>query len=453
MGIIRDILDTIRDIGSIGNVNEVFKKRRYSSLSKRSLEGTLQFPVLVSKSMDIDTLQMISKALERQFASFVQVSLSMSPTLNLSSDKDAIGYLRRFHQNINVKSDLKDVFNEARNLMESFEGFSDETKTKFMFAAVCEGATMKIIAANKEQIQGILEHVRQDILNNKFIPRQTTYRFANPNLNYYHNNIVVENDNTTNRVALDINVRSEGGGRGGSRTRTLKDMDVNFVPNNILKDNDVKKSNELVPTTLHIRTALIHDTEGHQGFLDFIIGVKATMHPIASDEMVTNVVNACRNNNKFFNFIRWTSGEISFFKDFLFNIKEIKDDVINRSAGASPWWITLKRRRALAKLKDALWMPNQILPNASIVISMEEVEYIKTEYGFDLLNPAFIDKIMNQYFLLAFVIVDNSAQIAHFMFDGQTSFQSVTFSALERENTNKADLRETLKLINRSNMV
>jgi hypothetical protein len=230
----------------------------------------------------------------------------------------------------------------------------------------------------------------------------------------------------------------------------LKDLDVKMA-DNVLKDNDVKKSNELVPTTLHIRVKTVNNKGEDVGFLDFIIGVKATMHPIKSDEMVVNMIAACKNNNKFFDFIRWTTGEISFFKDFLFNIKELKDDVMNRSAGASSWWLTLKRRKALAKIKSNLVIPQQILPNATIVMSMEEVEFIKSEYGYDLMNTTFVDKIMQTYFLLGFVVVDNSTQIAHFMFDGQQNYQSVTFSGLERENSgDERKFKEMLKVINRN---
>jgi hypothetical protein len=177
------------------------------------------------------------------------------------------------------------------------------------------------------------------------------------------------------------------------------------------------------------------------------------MHPVTSEEMVTNVVGACKNNSKIFNFIRWTTGEISFFKDFLLNMQEIKDDVFNRSSGSSAWWITLKRRRALAKIKNLTFTPGHLLPNATLVMSIDETEFIKSEYGFDLMDTSFADKVMKQYFLLSLVIVDNSSMIAHFLFDGQTSYQTYTFGALEKENTGKTDIKEVMKIINRTNMV
>jgi hypothetical protein len=490
MGILRDMLETVRDLKTVGSVENFFKSKKYSSISKRSLEGTLQFPVIVSRSMDIDTLQMISKSLERQFASFVQISLTMDPSLDISKEKDAAGYLRKFHQNSGVKTDLKDVMGSG--LFEHFNVLSNEDETAFLISAVCEGTTANITASNKEQLSDLSQHVRTDLLNERFAPKKDLYNFPDRDLSDYHNgtSVVTEaptpqailrarkvldnqglNDIDAYRYASDVDKSA----REREATDYKKSRDLiqdktrseetrsghkpngpaggNYVPQNILRDNEARKANELIPTTLQIRTSLFDADKNQQGFFDFIIGVKTTMHPVTSDEMVTNVVGACKNNSKVFNFIRWTTGEISFFKDFLFNLQEIKDDVFNRSSGSSAWWITLKRRRALANMKNLAFMPGQLLPNATLVLSIDEVEYIKSEFGFDLMNVSFADKVMKQYFLLSLVVVDNSSQIAHFLFDGQTSYQAYTFGALEKENTNKADIKEVMKIINRTNMV
>ncbi|MNW69495.1 hypothetical protein D3C74_485190 [compost metagenome] len=69
------------------------------------------------------------------------------------------------------------------------------------------------------------------------------------------------------------------------------------------------------------------------------------------------------------------------------------------------------------------------------------------------MNPAIVSKVMDTYFLLSFVIVDNSAQIAHFMFDGLMDYQSISFGGLEKENSSKSDLRDVMKIIDRSKMI
>jgi hypothetical protein len=441
MGVLSELIDAIKAIDVKKSVKDYVKKNQFSSISRQAAEGTLQFPVLVSRSMDIDTLQIISRSLERQFSSFIQTVLTMNPDLNVNKDKNAAGYLKKFHQNTGsgVKHSASNfLMNNSDAVgyilgkigLESF--INDDESVTLLLTCLSEGSTSGTINTNKQQLRNYKDYIREDKLNDKFRPQNKLYMFANENLSKKYNSLTEAKTTETKADKNDI-------------YRDLKYK----IGEKVLVDNDVKKSNELIPTTLHVKVLRTNDDGENLGQQDFIVGVKSIMHPINSEEMVTNMVSACHNNNKFFDFIRWTSGEISFFKDFLFNVKDIKNDVLNRSTGASPWWLTLKRRRDKAKISNVLPIMNKYLPNASIIISMQEVEFIKSQFGFDLMNPIFVDKIMNTFFLLGFVVVDTSTQIAHFLFDGQTAFQSVTFNGLQRENSASTDTKEILKLINR----
>lgn len=422
MGFLKEIFEVIKDVKDLKKEDLFtnFKKEKYSSISKKSMEGILQFPVLVSKSLDIDTVQKVTKALERNYASFVQVTLTMNPFLNIEKD-NIEDYLKSFHQNSTELDSFKSLLNISN------EGYvlqtNDGEHKVLLTGIVCEGTTNKISLMNKEMLQTIYESLRTDILNDKFIPRKL-HMLKNDNLNSYYNKIVTESD---------------------------KEKTINMnLPNEILKNNDAKKANELVPTTMHVRLVLQNSNHEVQGSLDFIIGIKATMHPIPSNEMVTNLLNAIRNKGTVFNFVRWTTGEISFFKDFLFNINEMKEDIVNRSENKmSSWWITLKRRKSLSKIRNFLGGKGRLLPNATIVISMEEAEYIRSRFGYDLMDESLVRKIMDTYFLLGFVVVDNSSQIVHFLFDGISNYQSVTFSGLETGTRKDNELKEILKLVQR----
>jgi hypothetical protein len=441
MGTLRDIIDVSKDLFKKGEPKALFNKKAQSrSLSKKASEGTVQFPVIMSSSMDIETAQNISKALERNYATFVQIVFSMDPTLSIEDGKSASDYIMKFHQNMDSK--FNDVFDivKSTNDTELFR-----TENFVILSGVYEGSTTKIVANNKEQLIDLMDHVRHDILDHKYVPKlETMYSFKNPELNHKYNSMRFE------PVSEAVNTKRSGDIKRPSDI-IRSDSKVSDYAKGMLTDNDVKKSNELIATTLHIRIKLLTKDGMGGSTIDFIIGVKAIMHVVRSDDMVENMVSVCKNDNAVFNFLRWTTGEISFFKDFLFNISGAKADVHRASHGSSPWWLALKRRRSLAKVTDAnVFSKKRILPNATIVISEEEVEMIKSEFGYDLHNPIFVDRVMNSYFLLGFVIVDSSAQIAHFKFDGQDDFQSVTFSALEKANTSdERKFKEMLKVINR----
>ena len=429
MGVLKDILDTIKDIDFKTLSKSYLKNKKYSSISKMASEGILQFPVLVTDSLDIETLQMITKALERNYTTFVQVVLSMNPIMNLKNEKNIGDYLRKFHQNSDIKTDVNDLHNISVDLEESFNCLLSDDNKNVMITFIHEGIDRNLILKNKELLRSVYDDIVTECLNNKFIPRSNyTYNFINEaSTRKYNKNNSIKSYKTNNPVS-------------NSKEVGLPKM---------LLDNDVKKSNELIPTTLNVKLKIVNKDESDLGFINYIIGVKAVMHPIKSNDMIENLIRGSKNNNKFFDFIRWTTGEISFLKDLILNLNEIKGDVNLRSKGSSQWWLTLKRRKALSKMKNLI-TSKQILPNTTIVVSADEIEKIKSENGFDLMNESVVNKLMKTYFLLGFVVVDNSSQLAHFLFDGQQSFQTITFKSLERENINKsAEFKEMLKLVNR----
>lgn len=516
--------------------------KQYSSISKRASEGTLQFPVLVSSALDIETAQNICKALERNYSTFAQIAFSHTPIDTWNKKWTSTDYLRKFHQNTGIKTDKHDVMSALNNLIDSYTEI--DNGNIITYGAVYETSTGRITASNKEQLFDVLEHVRHDILNNKYIPKaEVIYNFNDKDLNAKYNRIVTEagNDQHNKRMRAETKrhnrttehqqkkqneevarhnreVEAETRRHNEAEEQHKRDqfahqqavdneklsidhadlvyriqndkfnqdfkekefgyrqkrdeIDDKFrkkqfeytkkrdklqsrsieLNKDMLQDNDVKKSNELVATILHVRVRLVNKKDEDMGIVDFNVGIKCIMHPIKSNDMVNNLVNGCRNNDKIFRFLRWTTGEVSFLKDLVFNLREIQTDVANYKMGSSRWWLSLKRRKSLSKLKDSFLLGiGGLLPNATIVTTAEEVEYIKTQYGFDLFNPIFFNKIIDEYFLLGFVIVDNSAEIAHFLFEDQTDFQTLTFSALEKASANdERKFKEMLKIVNRA---
>lgn len=524
MGAINDFMVTVKDLMNSGDdaVDDAIKRKKFSSISSRALDGTLQFPTIVSRSLDIDTLQMVTKALERQFSSFTQVALSMSPFLDLERDKDPAGYIRRFHQNMR-KSSVKDEFFDVLSYVEeSYDVYASGDMA--MFATTGEGLTNGVVRSNREGLVDVMEGLCLDSINDLYVPPAIHHAFTDLRLAAKHRPTPVleagagrtdpretpltpdqqwhtdgggdgwgagefipsnqrgnggsnggggkngggkkgggkngggkkgDSKPHVHKVKVDvtggtnINVRG-GGGDGGGGTNHNNQYVEHKLPTKVLQDNDVKKSNELIPTTMHVRTTLLNYNNENQGTLDFIAGVKATMHPVTSEDMVENMYNALQRHGAFFKFIRWTTGEIAFAKDYLMNLTEIKEDASRTSNKESRWWTALKRRKKLAKFRNVLFLPGNLLPNASVVMSIEEAEYVRREYGFDLLDPRIAYKVMNEYFLISITVVDPGAQMAHFLFDGNEDYQTVTFTGLERADTHgDGNFKDILKLVQR----
>ena len=474
MGKLSELIGVLKDArDAASEVSAAINDTRSTSIAKLSSTATLQFPVIISKSINIDTASNMVKALERQYATFVQIVISLQPTLDLEKDKNIAGYIKKFHQNGITPMDLMESCTNV---------YSNEAYGLYLMMSINNGSNGIVVKSNKDQLFNIEEQLNPAKLNDLYKPKQITLAVAESSLDYYckKNNIVTEanvhhrdidaiNDGEQN---ADIKLRktmakhqlNQDGRTNKFREDQFihqKQMDAAKLQNDIAKaeaeyrskaivklsDNDVKKANELVPTTLSVA---LHQVKGDNfgGVVNFVLGVKGLMHPVNSSDMINNLLDGYKDGNKFFNFLRWTSGEISFIKDFLFNVDGIKEDVIRKhEKGGSHWWTTLKRRKTAAKLKNALGK-NKILPNATIVCSMEEIMEIKDVYGVDLMEPKNVLRLMERYYLLGFAVVDESQELAYFIFDGERSYQTLSFKGLERENNNKNDFKDIYKMIN-----
>ena len=523
MGSLKELGDFLRD--SKGVVKDLACKvndMKGLSIAKQSSASTLQFPVITTKSINIDVASTVVKALERQYAIFVQMTIQLNPVINWDKE-DIPAFISRLHQNNPTPID---VIESCINV------YSDESLGLRMIMSLNEGCNAQVLRSNKEQLLVIEDYLNQTKLNDLYKPNQITLEQANASLDYFmlteaKKRPKKDNDKKTYKgmdgfaQAYDdlqkgknpepkndgakVDPKQGAGGvkedhktqqpnekgataKGGKTTAgnngkaedkisgnangtnkqperddyfvrkremekakfkaEIDKANAEFRARAIVKlaDNDVKKCNELVPTTLSVTLQQIKgDNIG--GNVTFVLGIKGLLHPVTSEEMVSNLLDGYKDGNKFFNFLRWTSGEITFLKDLLFNVDGIKDDVIKKHNKGSHWWTTLKRNKTLARVKN-LYGKNRILPNATIVCSMEEVMEIKDTYNVDLMNPKHMRRIMDRYFLLGFVIVDESQELCYFIFDGQNEYAALSFAGLEKENNSKNDFKDIYKMIN-----
>ena len=506
MGNLRNIYDFLKDAkGVIQGIKVASDDMRGQSLARQSSAATMQFPVIISRSINVETASNVVKALERQYATFVQMVISLNPVIDWDKE-DIPTFIHKMHQN--TVSPL-DIIESCVNV------YSNEEYDMRMFMSINEGCNGAVLRSNKEQLFCIEDHLNQNKLNDLYKPQAITMSVAESSLDYFcrQNDIVTEASNKKkgykkynpqqhasnnvnpihNRVDphtgaitnpeniqelkynLDLQKSFDEKDNNDKEYQLNQDKfnetkDQNKKKNEMerkkfefeiqkaeaenraraivrLADNDVKKCNELVPTTLSVSLQQ-KSKDNFGGVVNFILGVKGIMHPVNSDDMVSNLLDGHKAGNKFFNFLRWTSGEISFVKDLLFNVNGIKEDVIKKhSKGGSHWWTTLKRNRTIARVKNG-HSKQKILPNATIVCSMEEVLEMQDAYKVNLLEVRNVLKLMDRYFLLGFAIVDESQELVHFIFDGERDFQVLSFNGLERENNNKNDFKDIYKMIN-----
>lgn len=481
MGEFKDLLDVLSDMKDEA-ISFVTGDPR--SISAAALEGTANFPVIIPDSLSIDDGMMISKALEKKFSAFLLTVLTMNPYMSTSGDPSATKYMKKFHQNMNTSRQLGSFVESADNLYDAEYQTDWVTEALGIAYKVYEGVSYKGLNSKNAKFNYTIEEVTESgILNNKsrvtpitesgksgkggtylgkdakgttvYAPNAKNAVSFDPTISFDPNidvkaprvNVPVKVNpkiNASPKVNVPVNVKNvykmpRGGGR------RVAPMD------HIVKNQELKKANDLVPTLLHIR---VFPTDKESGDalepIDFIIGVKATLHMVTSEDMVINIARGIRNDNWFFNFIRWTTGETKFFRDFLFAVDQMKLDAI-QSNSKNGWFAALKRRKTMSKLKRRFTEEN-ILPNATIVVTTDELNILRDQYGYDFnKNRRFVSNLMSVYFLLSFVEVDPVLQRVTFHFDGMKDADTYTYSSLNRENNvDDKQFKNMMKMLGRS---
>lgn len=217
-----------------------------------------------------------------------------------------------------------------------------------------------------------------------------------------------------------------------------------------LLDGDVKKANELVPTLMYINWVSVSTSDQNTKSAvnsTAVIGIKAKLYAIDSQDIMNRLKLKYNDKNIMLNLIKAGTREISFFRDFVFALDNAKLDAISQSrrGSSSKIWKLLERRAIKSKLRRSFFMTNDAAAISTLVISQEEVEYLKKTEYIDVENPKIINGIMDAYNLMGFVIVDESLEIAKFLFDtGDDLYEILTFNNLEREARDNS----TKKIIN-----
>lgn len=220
----------------------------------------------------------------------------------------------------------------------------------------------------------------------------------------------------------------------------------------VFTNMDMKKANEAIPTFAKATIGFIVDETEQVVSRDVLVGVKVWIHRATSMDLISDIYNSIINKRKFLQFVKWISGESVSLADLMFGIKELKLDANSTSKpGIGRWLPAFRRRKRLSKMAIPFLMKNYT-PNGTVVITMNEVNFIKSEYGVDIMRPDHVKMLMEQSFLLGFVVLDQSNEIVHVCYDGSDTFQQYTYAALERSDGQQSDraIRELYRSLSRN---
>lgn len=442
MSLIEDVFSLARKGKNLTKDIEDLKSLNTQSIARRAKGTTCQFPCLVSDSIPLSMASVVTKNMDRVYASFVQTVIASNPLIDITVDRSPLDYMKRLHQNIKLESAIDEnaLFKNEREV-ESLRSFMESECPNLSVSDDLYESVMNRVYNGEYKLfldpTGTFGVAFSEAVLNSEAALENA-RMLEDHLSYFDlrpfpvseaSNRVSREDvlkgivDNANKSAEEMNKVS----KQDSAIRLTKELNA---PRMV--DRDAKRVNELQPYGLSVRLMAVNDKKEFVQYIDFIVGIKAILHVTKSKEIVSNVGNVLKNRNFTFNFIRWTTGEISFVKDLVLHLDDLKMDASYKSKGLSPFLPTLKRLKE-KKIDVSLSGVKKLVPNATIVLSSFDVDDIKSEYGFDVRDVYFAKKVIKELFLLSFIIVDEGSETIDILYEGADSFETYTLETLERE--------------------
>lgn len=453
--------------GKIDADEIILNRAARTSIAKMASEAIFQFPVLVSNTIPLETYTMICKALERQYCSFIKVATGLQQ-IEDDPKMNATDWLRKMHQNDNSILDAFSTDFSRDYLQESLTEFKGDLSSLIVEENPVNKMGLRTESVNGSSLKSkftMLDEAKgngksQNVTSAKYLtPKndiEKEYFFKGPKEELQANINLLNAKNKAQMVSDNRKVINQ------RNTELFKMQYKNAVGANqrlnnsvVLIDNDIKKANELVPTLLDVTIKFAHpEGNGLAAEQTFTIGVKTIGHIISSESMVNNVYDSIRKKRVLFDFIRFTTGEIKFFKDFLAHIDDMKKYALGTRNKNDKYFQMLRNRTTQSRVFGTLIRNKKLLPNATLVLSQDEVDFINDAYGINLLTDSrSLDTLMKELSLLGVVVVNNAAEYAQFTFSGITmtsKWETYSFNALERENRNKDnDMKSLISLLTR----
>ena len=419
MGLIDEITSLIRKgPETLGKLDSI--KLNTKSVARGAKDATFQFPCLIVDSAPIDMANTIARTLDQVYASFTQTWLSMNSMFDITIDPTPLSYLKRLHQNIKLEG-VDDLLIESEDMDRYMEKIYDgtcrlymnESKTFGIIFNVADKGTKAMMESHKSLLNEYLSDFNLQ-------PIEPIFTEA-------------DSDATT---ALDLaNAMIDGQiqkAQSDKLDRQMKSTEKHTAPK--ITDRDIKKANDLMPYGIEVKLIAINDKKEFVQYMNVVVGVKAILHSVQSEDMIENIARALQNRSLMFKFLKWTTGEISLFKDIILNVNDMKADAINKRNGKSPFFTTLKRlKNKKIGLRNGT-VPHSIIPNATIVITSHEAEYLKNNFAIDVLDPSVGKKLISSLFLMAFIVMDDGTGTISVLYDGDNAFQIYALETLERDN-------------------
>ena len=353
--VVRDIVDvltSLKDYDEVQFLQNSSNHRSFKSITSATKDLILTFPVLVSSDADVDSACMIAKAHEKKCASLLHMLFT---AICVNSNEDVFDYVKKFHRNV---GSMNGTFEDYADSLDQIAATLDEN---YEFKGKIDQNVLNIVLQELKESNYILpDDVKEVGINEyKIIPASVT--------GYKDRVVLTEEPLVLSRSSTVAHTQSD----------LSKSMEImNKIPGMAHIDSEYKKANELQPTMMVVNFIQKGENGAPSMTTTAVIGVKAKVYPVSSIDICNRITSKLEDKNVLNSFIRATTNEIGFFRDFLFAIDKAKIDAMSygRSASSNKLWKVLERRSTKSKFRRAFKMSNDATAITTLVLTENDVD-------------------------------------------------------------------------------
>lgn len=184
----------------------------------------------------------------------------------------------------------------------------------------------------------------------------------------------------------------------------------------IMDETKIRKLNSLKPLMMRCQIRVSDKTGRITEYpVELICGVKVHCRMIDASVLPDVVKFPLKEMNRLTRDIRFRAGELKFFRDVVFNIKEKKQTAIDSRDPNHKWY---RRLYQLAHMKGDSIVSQRIsgngssglIPNAALIITNNDVENVKAETDIDVLKGSVGCKLCKELFMMALIVIDQDQE-------------------------------------------
>lgn len=455
-----------------------------SSLTREAQNNIAMYPSVMSGDIPVDDAVTLAKGLELHYASLLVSVISSNSTFDASRYSGPTQYIRaKFHNNNNIPALLR-------------AGIESQLPDDFAPTGISAAFT----SADAGKLAGpdfVLEcwigsdsYFNLNVLNHEYHPASATQqvmesiaaelrKLDTPALEAGGSDYLERIGRAPSRngefgvgkqVGKDVSkkfiqAKDENGNDLGRReirrryddTGTLKEETVTAAPVTREVENITRSYREtavqkgivnsklsgMEPTMIQL--TLTGTTENVTTTHNIVMGVKVMVQQVQTDVMVSNLVQGVSGSRAMFSFIKWTQGQLSFIKDFIFGVANAKEAAVSNNDMKR--WIGALKRKKQSNFLSRVATGDGIPPTTTIVLTAHEAARVLSMTGVDLNEPLHAVKLLNAYYILGIVIVDTANGQVKTLFDGDTKYTVSSLNAIKGKSSKDTDLSTFISIV------